>query len=154
MRPQNLNDLLGKLEKEESIDLPMDEAFYERLHDKIMTAVEQTEVKPKTRWEKPRKLLQAHWRGWLYTSGSLMTLVLVAILVAQQQGNVVSKSHIAQVAKNEEQILSKALESPDAFSQTLISHQSSSDFLVDVADRSFDDLSEVRFKKIMGEDRL
>lgn len=44
--------LVKKLKAEDSIELPMDEKFFENLHNKIMSSVEMTEIKPLNKWTK------------------------------------------------------------------------------------------------------
>ena len=44
--------LVKKLKAEDSIELPMDEMFFENMHDKIMSAVEKTNIKPLNKWTK------------------------------------------------------------------------------------------------------
>ena len=56
----------------EEVQLPNNQAFYDRLHDKIMARIEDTEmetpVSPAARSiEKSKRLLRDHWRGWLYS---------------------------------------------------------------------------------------
>ncbi len=51
--------LAKKLKKEDPIELPMDEKFYEDMHNQIMKAVERTEVKPLSRWAKTWVFLEA-----------------------------------------------------------------------------------------------
>lgn len=41
-----------KLKKEDPIELPMNENFYEELHNSIMQSVERTEIKQLNRWAK------------------------------------------------------------------------------------------------------
>jgi len=56
----------------EEAQLPNNQAYFDRLHDRIMARVEDTEmespVSPAARsFEKSAKLLRDHWRGWLYS---------------------------------------------------------------------------------------
>ena len=56
----------------EDVMLPNNPAYYDRLHDRIMARIEDTEMeaplRPVTRaYEKSAKLLRDHWRGWLYS---------------------------------------------------------------------------------------
>lgn len=47
-----------KLKKEDPIELPMDDQFFEDMHNKIMAAVEATEIKPQSKWSKARVFLE------------------------------------------------------------------------------------------------
>ncbi len=54
----------------EDVQLPNNQAYYDRMHDKIMACVEDLEMEPPIRpamrcFEKPRRLLRNHWKGWL-----------------------------------------------------------------------------------------
>jgi hypothetical protein len=51
--------LAKKIKKEDPIELPMDEKFYENMHNQIMLAVEKTEIKPPSRWAKTWVFLEA-----------------------------------------------------------------------------------------------
>lgn len=44
--------LVKKLKAEDSIELPMDESFFENMHNNIMLSVVKTEVKPLNKWTK------------------------------------------------------------------------------------------------------
>ncbi|WP_413288769.1 hypothetical protein [Bdellovibrio sp. HCB337] len=60
----------------EEVQLPNNQAYYDRLHDKIMARVEDAEMETPTRqpvrtYDKTAsKLLRDHWRGWLYSRES------------------------------------------------------------------------------------
>ncbi|OFZ30412.1 MAG: hypothetical protein A2622_08365 [Bdellovibrionales bacterium RIFCSPHIGHO2_01_FULL_40_29] len=47
-----------KLKKEDPVELPMDDLFFDQLHDKIMSAVEKTEMRSQTKWSKARVFLE------------------------------------------------------------------------------------------------
>lgn len=66
----NKKQLLGGVLEE--VQLPNNQAYFDRLHDKIMAKIEDTEmeapVRPAMRsFEKSKELLRDHWRGWLYS---------------------------------------------------------------------------------------
>lgn len=44
--------LIKKLKAEDSVELPMDELFYENLHNKIMLSVQKADIKPVSKWTK------------------------------------------------------------------------------------------------------
>jgi len=59
----------------EEVLLPINPAYYDRLHDKIMARIEETEMETPARpvakvFEKSSRLLRDHWRGWLYSRES------------------------------------------------------------------------------------
>lgn len=47
-----------KLKKEDPVELPMDDQFFEDLHNRIMQAVDSTEMQPLTKWSKTRIFLE------------------------------------------------------------------------------------------------
>lgn len=47
-----------KLRKEDPVELPMDDQFFENMHNKIMQAVDATEIKPGTKWNKATIFLE------------------------------------------------------------------------------------------------
>ncbi len=57
------------LKAQDTLDLPMDPAFYDKLHEKIMSKVDETIMLPKPFLETPRRLLKMHWREWIYPVG-------------------------------------------------------------------------------------
>jgi hypothetical protein len=53
-------DMLLKqtLKKEDRVRIPTDEAFFEAMNNKIMMAIENSEVTPENKWEKPWVFLE------------------------------------------------------------------------------------------------
>lgn len=152
MEPFNrLEKMRKKLKSVDQVELPMDDDFFNRLHDKIMAEVEKTEIKRSPVLLKPRNLLQAHWRGWLYPVGGLASVFLFSSLLLTQVSKVnQSMQRVGLLSDGRERIAEAALISTEDLSQTLISSQSESDFFIDVANESFENLPEAKFKKIMG----
>lgn len=154
-------DQKGRLDKvrqglksadEIELDLPMNEDFFDRLHDKIMAEVEKTEIAPVTPLTASRDMLRKHWRGWLYPAGGVTSLfLLLAIAMSQVQNTTEIMQRAGLVSDGAERIASRVLMAPDELTQTFISSQSDSDFLMDVASESFENLTIAQFNKIMGE---
>jgi hypothetical protein len=132
-------------------ELPMDDAFYEKLHDRIMAAVEKTEIEAVSPWAKPRRMIRGHWKAWLVSGSSLMMAFIATVLSPNLAKKALDESHTVQVVRNEDEFISETLSSPEAFSETLVSYQAEDDFFVDVAERSFHDLSQEHVREIMGE---
>ncbi|WP_374077905.1 hypothetical protein [Bdellovibrio bacteriovorus] len=153
IEPMDRMDKMRKgLKATDELELPMNEDFFDRLHDKIMAEVEQTEIAPAPLLMKPRNVLRAHWRGWLYPAGGMMSLFLFSALLLGQVSKVnQSMQRVGLLSDGHERIVAQALLSPEDLSQTLISTQSESDFFMDVASESFENLSVAKFNKIMGE---
>lgn len=67
-----LSEVLQVLESEQDIELPMDPAYYQRLHDRIMAGVAQSENAPPDWYEKPRSArVPPSWRNIVDASTSL-----------------------------------------------------------------------------------
>lgn len=77
--------------------------------------------------------------------------VLSSLLLTQVSKVNQSMQRVGLLSDGHERIVAQALLSPEELSQTLISSQSESDFFVDVASESFENLSVAKFNKIMGE---
>ena len=81
-----------------------------------------------------------------------MSLFLFSFMLMSQVSKVnQSMVRVGLLSDGHERIVAEALLSPDDLSQTLISTQSDSDFFMDVAGESFENLSVAKFNKIMGE---
>ena len=155
-RKENQNEPLDKVRKKmkaiDDFEMTMSDDFFDSLHDKIMAKVEEVEMAPATVLMTPRNLLRSHWRGWLYPVGGLMSLFVMCSLLMTQVSKVnQSMQRVGLLSDGHERIVAEALLDPEDMSQTLISSQSESDFFVDVASESFENLSVAKFNKIMGE---
>ncbi len=147
-----LDKVRKKIKAADDFEMSMSDDFFDQLHDKIMAKVEEAEMAPPPVLMTPRNLLRSHWRGWLYPVGGLMSLMLMSSLLMTQVSKVnQSIQRVGLLSDGHERIVAEALLAPEDLSQTLISTQSESDFFVDVASESFENLSVAKFNKIMGE---
>jgi len=142
--PLKNKEVVRALETANDIELPMDPQFYERLHDKIMARVEETEIKKVPGWfmvmARPKKYLRNHWKGWLGTTMSLITAAYLGLQISVHVSKWIPESHTFKVVQNEKELLQNALGSPEDFSTSLINYQSHEDFVVDVASQRSTDL--------------
>jgi hypothetical protein len=53
-----------KLRKEDPVELPMDDQFFEKMHNKIMQAIDSAEIKPQSKWNKTRVFLEQRTPGF------------------------------------------------------------------------------------------
>lgn len=142
------------LKKADDFEMMLNEEFFDKLHSKIMAEVEKTEVAPPPMLMTPRNLLRAHWRGWLYPAGGMLSLfVFTSMLLGQVSKVSESMQRVGLLSDGHERIVAEALLDPSDMSQTLISTQSESDFFVDVAAESIETLSISKLNQIMGEGR-
>lgn len=132
--------------------MPMNEDFFDNLQSKIMAEVEKTEIRRTPPLLGARMLLRSHWRSWRYPAGGITSLlVMVAIFAPEFAKWNQSMQRAGLSSDGRERIIEQALQDPDVLSQTLITAQSEADFFMDVASESFENLSETKFNKIMGE---
>ncbi len=145
------NDIINALKTADDVELPMDEAFYDKLHDKIMARVDDTEIRKLPSWTffvaRPKKYLKSHWKEWLGTGLSMIAVGYVGIQAATMASSVIPQSHTYKVVKNESDFLKGALGSPESFSHTLINHQSQDDFIAEVASGRLE-ISQEQFEQL------
>lgn len=146
-----LDQVRKNLKSNDDLDVPMSDDFFNRLHDKIMSEVDKTEMAPPPVLMRPRNMLRAHWRGWLYPTGGLMSVVLAtAILVPHFSKVSQGMQRAGLFSDGRERIVMEAVLSPEDLSQTLISSQTDSDFFVDVARESSENFRVAKLNKIVG----
>lgn len=147
----SLDKVRKGLKATDDLELPMNDDFFDRLHDKIMAEVDKTEMDSAPVLLTPRNLLRSHWRGWLYPLSGLASVFVFSSLLLSQTSKVnQSMQRAGLLSDGHERIVAEALLSPEDLSQTLISTENESDFFMDVARESFENLSESKFNKIMG----
>lgn len=66
MTPKKEALIHQRLKKEDQFELPMDDTFFDQLHDKIMKAIDDTEVEKMNRWDRAKVFLESKSR--LYRS--------------------------------------------------------------------------------------
>lgn len=149
---KRVSKIKQELKMQDDFELRLDDAYFDRLHDKIMKKVDETVMVPAPVLLTPRNLLRSHWRGWLYPSGGILSLFLLTSVLMTQVSKVNhSLERVGLFSDGHERIVQEALLSPEDLSQTLISTQSESDFFIDLAAESFENLSVAKFKQVMGE---
>lgn len=136
--------LKEQLKREDPIELPMDEMFFDTLHDKIMADVAKTEIKPATsKWAKPWVFLERQAR-YYRPSNNVRTLHVVkmgligvsltlGLGLATMSLKLFDMSSQHQMAANNRQlIIEQALENPQDWVEMAASVQNDSDFYADV----------------------
>ena len=109
-------------------EVPEDDDFFDRLHDKIMAGVEKTEVQKDSRplWVKQKKVFRA------VASVAMIISVLLVGLDTQQ---------VPMTSDGTDQVLSDAVSRSPDIEQTILVYQNKDDFFVDLAQESLDHLS-------------
>lgn len=138
------------IQEDPAADL-FDDAYFDQLHDKIMVRVENLPIKKPTRLDRVKVYLRAHYRSWLYGTGvsiSMLSLFLVAFqLVGQIKTTTLT---MLDSRRGEEQIIAKMKAKDMVETQTLMGYQAESDFFVDVAALSNENLDIEQLKQAMG----
>lgn len=155
MKPSksSMTELMAAIEADRDIELPMDPAFYDRLHDKIMAGIAQKAPKQVTWQARSIRYAQTHARSFLAFVGCVSGLAMAAHMGATSLSAGLSKSHASIAARQEDRLLFAALGSPEEMSKTLLLSQGESEFFVDAAGASFENLSTEKFNRILGVDR-
>lgn len=139
---QGLNDNLikNKLLEEDPIELPMDDLFFDKLHDKIMASVEKTEIKPLSRWAKTWVFLE---KKALYyrpsnnvTTMKVVTFSFVGVTMALGLSLGLASLSLLhqsnQVLTNQQMIVNQAQQSPQDWIELAGSVQNENDFIAEV----------------------
>lgn len=134
--------LREQLKREDPIELPMDEMFFDKLHDKIMADVAKTEIKPASKWAKPWVFLERQAR-YYRPSNNMRTLHVVkmglvgisltlGLGLATMSLKLFDMSSQNQMASNKQMIIEQAYENPQDWVEMAASVQNDSDFYADV----------------------
>lgn len=135
--------LREQLKREDPIELPMDEMFFDKLHDKIMADVAKTEIKPAaSKWAKPWVFLERQAR-YYRPSNNVHTLRVVkmglvgisltlGLGLATMSLKLFDMSAQNQMASNKQMIIEQAYENPQDWVEMAASVQNDSDFYADV----------------------
>lgn len=131
--------LINKMRKEDPIELPMDDAFFDQMHSKIMQSVAKTEVKPLSKWAKTWVFLErkTHKPRTAMKKTAKLSIVAVFLFLA---ANMVDKSvevfsqinDQISMNKNQSVIISEAEKNPMAWAELAASYQNESDFYAEV----------------------
>jgi hypothetical protein len=128
--------LVRKMKMEDPVELPMDDIFFDQLHDKIMCAVEKTEMKKITRWDKTRVFLD-HKTAWRAKARKAVKVSLAAVTMTIGLNLLNLSLNFYQQAQfitqdiNKKTIIEAAKKNPAAWSE-LMSYQSENDFYSDI----------------------
>lgn len=128
--------LVRKMKAEDPIELPMDDMFFDKLHDKIMASVEKTEIKPVSKWEKTWVFLdqKTAWRAKarkavkLSIAAVTMTIGLSLINLSL---NFYQQAQYVREDINKQSIIEAAEKNPAAWSE-LMTYQNENDFYSEI----------------------
>lgn len=139
-KPDSMKEaiLINKLKAEDPIELPMDEIFFDNLHDKIMLSVEKTEIKPAGKWSKTWVFLEqktvnqrARLKKGVKLSITIASLT-AGISFVNHQLNQQNQDNYANLDSNKTSIISEAQRNPAEWSQLAVNYQNENDFYAEV----------------------
>ncbi len=136
--------LVLKLKKEDSIELPMDEKFFDLMHSRIMSAVEQTEVKPLNRWSKTWVFLEAKAKPYRTLAKKVIKTsfvgfaFIVALGLAHFSLKFVNDLNQSKLTASRQSIIQEAKQDPTQWTELVANYQNENDFYADVLSRRED----------------
>lgn len=145
-----IEQMRKSLQNMDDKDFEVSEDLLNSLHDKIMQKVAETEMEAPKMWDKPKRYLRAHYRGWLYT-GATMAACFALVATMNQYGVFQpGKTSMSDLDPKSKAIALAAQISPEEFSKTVLGDGLESQFFVDAATESFENLNMSQVKTLMG----
>lgn len=148
--------IVNKLKKEDPVELPMDEDFFNKMHDQIMAQVESSQIKPTDRWAKAREFLESRLRYYRPSNhrqtariikasfvGLCLTLGLGLTATSLKLFNMSTKNN--QTA-HRQMIIDQALENPQDWIELAASAQTDADFYSDVINQKIEAQQDIDLK--------
>lgn len=139
-----------ELKKESATFFELDEAFFEKLHDDIMLKVDQVEVKKVSSWQRIANRLRENAKILSQRLGAQVVMAMVVVSVIFQVYRIENRWRQTMNDFQTEAFVLQALQDPGKMSQSVLTHQNESDFFLDVANRSFDDLNLNKLDQLLG----
>jgi hypothetical protein len=130
--------LVKKMRAEDPVELPMDDAFFDKLHDKIMSGVEKTEIKPQSKWSKTWVFLERstlNQRSKLKKAVKLSVFafsLLMGVSLMNDTLNSIQNRSFASADLNTSVILDEAQKHPLEWQQMVANYQNENDFYADI----------------------
>jgi len=130
--------LIKKLKAEDKFELPMDEMFFEDLHNKIMMSIEKTEIKPANKWTKTWVFLEKKTMNHrakmkkVVKLGITATTLTLGLSLLNYSLNLSKQVAYESNEINKSSILSEAQKNPAAWSELVVNYQNENDFYADV----------------------
>ncbi len=111
--------------------LPHDDKYYNDFHDKIMSSIEKTEIKPQSYFQNKKDLLKRHWRFYLVISFLSLVTLISFNLAKNFSFSFLQNSHVIISSQNEDQIISIISSSPEMLTETVLSYKSEQEFIAE-----------------------
>ena len=122
-----IEDLEKKLRQEDLVELPMDEKFYEVLHNKIMASIDKTEVKPLSRLAKTWVFLETKTKPHKALAKKVIKTGFVGLTLTLALG---LAGLSAQNASSQIRIIQEAKKNPTQCSDLVVSYQEEKIFML------------------------
>ena len=130
--------LIKKMRAEDPVELPMDDLFFDKLHDKIMASVEKTDIKPLSKWSKTWVFLErktSPHRSKLKKAVKLSITAFsmtIGVSLLNATLNIYQQSQFAATEVNKSSILNEAQKNPIEWQEMVANYQNENDFYADV----------------------
>ncbi|MGZ3689872.1 MAG: hypothetical protein ACXVAX_00125 [Pseudobdellovibrio sp.] len=130
--------LIKKMKADDSVELPMDDLFFDQLHDKIMAAVEKTEVKPVNKWQKTWVFLEQKTKNHRYKARRAVKLSIAAVTMSlsisllSMSLNMFQQAQLVHNDLNQKLILEEAQKNPVEWTEMAINYQNENDYYAEV----------------------
>ena len=130
--------LLNKMKADDPVELPMDDLFFDQLHDKIMAAVEKTDIKPVSKWEKTWVFLDRKTQPHRAKARKAVKLSIAAatfslgVHLVNMSFTFYQQAQIAGNETNQLSILSEAQKNPTEWTELVMSYQNENDFYAEI----------------------
>ncbi len=139
-------DILIKqiLKKEDYLELPMDDSFYKKMHDKIMQAVEKTEFKAEPKWHKARVFLERSAESYRSTGKKVLKVTVISLVTSIAVGflGVSQKLYTSlqdnQNLNNQGRIIQEVKNNPQEWAEMVGNYQNENDFYAEVLSQKND----------------
>lgn len=133
-----------KLKKEDPFELPMDEHFFDQMHDKIMQAVEKTEIKEQTKWTKTWVFLESRSRSLrpapqkVFKIAFMLFVTSLSLSLGSFSLGLFQKTHDHQVSVNQQKILNSVAAAPADWSELAAVSQNDSDLYAEILNQQIE----------------
>ena len=130
--------LVNKLKAEDAIELPMDEQFFDNLHNKIMLSVAKTEIKPVNKWEKTWVFLEQKTMNKRAKLKKAVKFGITALAITLGAGimnfgiDFAGQNVFTKKNQNTNTIILEAKNNPIEWSELVVNYQNENDFYADV----------------------
>lgn len=133
--PNELKHAERKLKHLDVMDMetkiPDSEDYYERLHNRIMARVEQTEIQPPSPFCKSKDLLKRHWRNGLYLITMSALALVVGVRSIESTNSQLNTNHAVAKFRNEDQLIGLLKNSPHVMDNTVLSSYANQELMSD-----------------------